>query len=112
MVCAPAQNSVRSWQNGVRAISDGTDVLGKMMCALMCALMCAPVAGVPVAQRISFSIRLAIVGIRSITDPPLETFSVPASHCQMDPGQVRKPRIFRGKPVKLPDVAFGNVRRS
>ena len=25
------------------------------MCALMCALMCAPVAGVPVAQRISFS---------------------------------------------------------
>jgi hypothetical protein len=46
---------VRSWQNDVRAISDGTDVLGKMVCALVCALMCAPVAGVPVAQRISFS---------------------------------------------------------
>jgi hypothetical protein len=55
MVCATTQNDVRSWQNGVRAISDGTDVLGKMMCALMCALMCAPVAAVPVAQRISFS---------------------------------------------------------
>jgi hypothetical protein len=59
MVCATRQNDVRSWQNGVRAISDVTDVLGKMMCALMCALvcalMCAPVAGVPVAQRISFS---------------------------------------------------------
>jgi hypothetical protein len=59
MVCATRQNDVRSWQNGVRAISDGTDVLGKMMCALMCALvcalMCAPMAGVPVAQRISFS---------------------------------------------------------
>ena len=57
MVCAPIQNDVRSWQNGVRAISDGADVLGKMMCALMCALvcalMCAQVAGVPVAQRIS-----------------------------------------------------------
>ena len=57
MVCATRQNDVRSWQNGVRAISDGTDVLGKMMCALMCALvcalMCAQVAGVPVAQRIS-----------------------------------------------------------
>jgi hypothetical protein len=39
----------------LRAISDVTDVLGKMMCALVCALMCAPVAGVPVAQRISFS---------------------------------------------------------
>jgi hypothetical protein len=26
-----------------------------LMCALVCALMCAPVAGVPVAQRISFS---------------------------------------------------------
>ena len=43
----------------MRAISDVTDVLGKMMCALMCALvcalMCAPVAAVPVAQRISFS---------------------------------------------------------
>jgi hypothetical protein len=61
MVCATRQNDVRSWQNGVRAISDVTDVLGKMMCALMCALvcalMCAPVAGVPVAQRISFSPR-------------------------------------------------------
>src|SRR5207248_1789677 len=60
MVCATRQNDVRSWQNGVRAISDVTDVLGKMMCALMCALvcalMCAPVAGVPVAQRISFSL--------------------------------------------------------
>jgi hypothetical protein len=59
MACASWQNDVRSWQNGVRAISDATDVLGKMMCALMCALvralMCAPVAGVPVAQRISFS---------------------------------------------------------
>src|SRR5438128_9299688 len=59
MVCATRQNDVRSWQNDVRAISDVTDVLGKMMCALMCALvcalMCAPVAGVPVAQRISFS---------------------------------------------------------
>ena len=58
MVCATRQNDVRSWQNRVRAISDVTDVLGKMMCALMCALvcalMCAPVAGVPVAQRISF----------------------------------------------------------
>jgi hypothetical protein len=42
MVCATRQNDVRSWQNGVRAISDMTDVLGKMMCALMCA----PVAGV------------------------------------------------------------------
>jgi len=61
MVCATSQNDVRSWQNDVRAISDVTDVLGKMMCALMCALvcalMCAPVAGVPVAQRISFSCR-------------------------------------------------------
>ena len=59
MVCATRQNDVRSWQNDVRAISDVTDVRGKMMCALMCALvcalMCAPVAGVPVAQRISFS---------------------------------------------------------
>jgi hypothetical protein len=59
IVCATRRNDVRSWQNGVRAVSDGTDVLGKMMCALMCALvcalMCAPVAGVPVAQRISFS---------------------------------------------------------
>jgi hypothetical protein len=55
MVCATRQNDVRSWQNDVRAISDGTDVLGKMMCALVCALMCAPVARVPVAQRISFS---------------------------------------------------------
>src|SRR5438309_8098142 len=59
MMCATRQNDVRSWQNDVRAISDGTDVLGKMMCALMCALvcalMCAPMAGVPVAQRISFS---------------------------------------------------------
>ena len=55
MVCAIRQNDVRSWQNGVRAIWDVTDVLGKMMCALVCALMCAPVAGVPVAQRISFS---------------------------------------------------------
>jgi hypothetical protein len=55
MTCAFSQNDVRSWQNGVRAISDVTDVLGKMMCALVCALMCAPVAGVPVAQRISFS---------------------------------------------------------
>ena len=55
MVCATRQNDVRSWQNGVRAISDGTDVLGKMVCALMCALLCAPMAGVPVAQRISFS---------------------------------------------------------
>src|SRR5439155_20474238 len=59
MLCATRKNDVRSWQNAVRAISDGTDVLGKMMCALMCALvcalMCAPVAGVPVAQRISFS---------------------------------------------------------
>ena len=61
MVCATSQNDVRSWQNDVRAISDVTDVLGKMMyalmCALVCALMCAPVAGVPVAQRISFSCR-------------------------------------------------------
>src|SRR5438094_1874158 len=51
MVCATSQNDVRSWQNDVRAISDVTDLPGKMMCALMCALMCAPVAGVPVAQR-------------------------------------------------------------
>src|SRR5438132_9459145 len=51
MVCATRQNDVRSWQNDVRAISDGTDVLGKMVCALVCA----PMAGVPVAQRISFS---------------------------------------------------------
>src|SRR5438309_5567411 len=55
MVCATRQNDVRSWQNGVRAIWDVTDVLGKMMCALVCALLCAPMAGVPVAQRISFS---------------------------------------------------------
>src|SRR2546421_7100454 len=59
MMCATRQNDVRSWQNDVRAISDGTDVLGKMVCALMCALvcalLCAPMAGVPVAQRISFS---------------------------------------------------------
>jgi hypothetical protein len=48
MVCATGQNDVRT-------ISDVTDVLGKMMCALMCALVCAPVAEVPVAQRISFS---------------------------------------------------------
>ena len=58
-MCATRQNDVRSWQNDVRAISDGTDVLGKMVCALMCALvcalLCAPMAGVPVAQRISFS---------------------------------------------------------
>src|SRR5438105_8473340 len=58
MVCATRQNDVRSWQNGMRAISDGTDVLGKMMCALMCALvcalMCATGPAVPVAQRISF----------------------------------------------------------
>src|SRR5438445_7887775 len=59
MMCATRQNDVRSWQNDVRAISDGTDVLGKMVCALLCALVCAlvcaPMAGVPVAQRISFS---------------------------------------------------------
>src|SRR5437879_1489253 len=59
MVCATRQNDVRSWRNGVRAISVVTDVLGKMMCALvcalMCALMCAPMTAVPVAQRISFS---------------------------------------------------------
>jgi hypothetical protein len=55
MMCATCENGVRSWQNGVRLISNVTDVLGKMMCALMCALMCAPMAGVPVAQRISFS---------------------------------------------------------
>jgi hypothetical protein len=48
MVCATRQNDVRGWQNGVRAISDVTDVLGKMMCALVCALMCAPVAGVAI----------------------------------------------------------------
>jgi hypothetical protein len=58
MVCATRQNDVRSWQNGLRAISDVTDVLGKMICALICALVCAlicaPVAGVPVAQRKPF----------------------------------------------------------
>ena len=37
MVCAPGQNGLRSWQNGLRAISDVTDVLGKMICALACA---------------------------------------------------------------------------
>jgi hypothetical protein len=37
MVCATGQNDVRSWQNGLRAISDVTDVLGKMICALICA---------------------------------------------------------------------------
>src|SRR5438132_5301808 len=37
MVCANRQNGLRSWQNGLRAISDVTDVLGKMICALVCA---------------------------------------------------------------------------
>src|SRR5438132_5308475 len=45
---AAQANDVRSCQNGVRAISDVTDVLGKMMCALVCALLCAPVAGVAI----------------------------------------------------------------
>jgi hypothetical protein len=55
MTCASRQNDLRSWQNDLRVISDVTNVLGKMMCALVCALMCAPMAGVPVARRKSFS---------------------------------------------------------
>src|SRR5438876_7061364 len=58
MVCAPGQNGLRSWQIGLRAIFDVTDVLGKMICALICAwfaldlrLVCAKWLGVPVAQR-------------------------------------------------------------
>src|SRR5439155_6767596 len=28
---------------------------------------------------------------------------------QMDPGQVKKPRVFRRKPVRWPDMAFGHL---
>src|ERR1700704_2829456 len=59
MACALRQNDLRSWQNDLRLISDTTDVLGKMTCALTCALACALTcampAGVCVAQRKSFS---------------------------------------------------------
>src|SRR5438876_9705868 len=59
MGCASGQNDLRSWQNDLRVISDATDVLEKMTCALTCALACALTCaigpGVPVAQRISFS---------------------------------------------------------
>jgi hypothetical protein len=79
MVCAPTQNDVRSWQNGVRAICDVTDVLGEMMCALMCALvcalMCAPVAGVPVAQRISNFCLRHLVALKSATGGVTSDFS-------------------------------------
>jgi len=33
MVCAPCENGLRSWQNGLRLISKLTDVIGKMICA-------------------------------------------------------------------------------
>src|SRR5438132_6522555 len=102
MVCATRQNDVRSWQNGVRAISDGTDVLGKMLCALMCALvcalMCAPVAGVPVAQRISFH----------HFHPCIKKVSG-TLHLVQETWRPRRPKVPR-KP-KVPDTLFMQSNR-
>src|SRR5207253_7022580 len=70
MMCAAGKN-------GVRAISDGTDVLGKMMCALVGALMCAPMAEVPVAQRISFSFTIRTFLRRSVRSVLAVTWRFP-----------------------------------
>src|SRR5438105_2401659 len=44
-----------------------------------------------------------------VTDSDRSVAGPAISDGQMDRDQVRKPRIFRGKPVRWPDMAFGHL---